>query len=52
MAEQPQGYEFVPVGADDILKERQYEWQRFTFATKIAIGAVVVVLLLLLIFVA
>jgi len=52
MAEQQPSSEFVAVKADDIIENRRFEWQRFTKFTTYAIGAVVTLLLLLLLFVA
>jgi len=52
MAEQLPSNEFAAVKADDIIENRRFEWQRFTRFTGRAIGAVIFVLLVLLIFVA
>ncbi len=51
MAEQQSSYEFQAVDAKEILAERQAEWERFTRFTTWAVGATVVVLVLLAIFV-
>lgn len=52
MAEQSEGFEFVAVDAKDIIENRQQEWQRFTKFASFAIGAIVLALVLLLVFVA
>jgi len=52
MAEQQPSSEFVAVAAEDIIENRRSEWQRFTKFTSYAMGAVIIVLLGLLIFVA
>ena len=50
MAEHQTSYEFVEVKASDILAERQAEWHGFTTFVTWSIGATVVILLLMLIF--
>ncbi|UPG74284.1 preprotein translocase subunit SecE [Roseomonas gilardii subsp. gilardii] len=50
MAEARQHIDMVPVRAEDILSERQAGWQAFTRAASWGIGAIVVILLLLYLF--
>ncbi|WP_149539392.1 preprotein translocase subunit SecE [Siccirubricoccus phaeus] len=52
MAEQQQHYEFAAVDSKDILAERQHAWEGFTQFVAWGIGATVLLLLALLIFVA
>lgn len=52
MAEQQDGFEFSAVEAKDIVEERQAEWSRFTQFVTWGIGATVLVLVGLLLFVA
>ncbi len=50
MAEQQASYQFETVTSNDILAERQSGWEGFTRFSTWAIGAIVVVLVLMAIF--
>lgn len=52
VAEHQDGFEFSAVEAEDIVAERQAEWARFTQFVTWGIGALVVLLVGLLLFVA